>query len=600
MDQKRMDEIMSRLTSLGESDAHDFFATNPTIDELRTEVKRLRQRQKDIDKRQRTEVTRADNVRRTINSPTLALTNDPDGERLTILGYRQDGSPVLTYSNFLTPEIERAMRDELLTFPPEDTQEYRELIDVGIIDLQKNSLEFVSPANEDGAPTVTISEKDGIGAHIVCLTEDMRSVQYADEKFERGSSEWQTYFHDAAYLYHSMAEQKRYEEERAVDRIIDETPPAPQYVRAVETQMEWLRYGMSNMGLALAWESAHTIIRQQLVGTPRSFLAAELKQKINRARDEILAPIRYGDAYFLGSNVQRLLDTAADDLPAENAIFLPRLLPSPMGFMVFEHPITFPGDVSFSPSLIGGMNNNQYIDAIGWAMDRPLPGYPYGTDNVWYREYRLHLYSIDAPMRSRHRARFRMKKYGDLIDPASVLPEVIEGSTQGAFVEIGSILVKPGYEMVTNEEKLIKQYGESLKDLMLVNENDVFKRMNLFVKFLRWFAALLYFMNDRVAPQRSYRLPRHIRRQTDREEVQHEHVHVIQLRRRESVQRTISDGDLQHVDWKCQWWVSGHWRNQWYPKMGRNLPKYIEGYVKGPSHLPFKDNDERRIFAVVR
>lgn len=35
-----------------------------------------------------------------------------------------------------------------------------------------------------------------------------------------------------------------------------------------------------------------------------------------------------------------------------------------------------------------------------------------------------------------------------------------------------------------------------------------------------------------------------------------------------------------------RWWVSGHWRQQWYPSRQANQPVWIQGYVKGPDDKP--------------
>lgn len=67
-------------------------------------------------------------------------------------------------------------------------------------------------------------------------------------------------------------------------------------------------------------------------------------------------------------------------------------------------------------------------------------------------------------------------------------------------------------------------------------------------------------------------------------------VRVVTLRRR---RQRIEAGE--HMgggrEYSHRWWVNGHWRRQWYESEGRHKPKFIEGYVKGPDHLPFQPKD---------
>lgn len=42
------------------------------------------------------------------------------------------------------------------------------------------------------------------------------------------------------------------------------------------------------------------------------------------------------------------------------------------------------------------------------------------------------------------------------------------------------------------------------------------------------------------------------------------------------------------IGWSCQWWVDGHWRNQWYPSKQTHSPKWIDAYIKGPEDKEFK------------
>jgi hypothetical protein len=54
--------------------------------------------------------------------------------------------------------------------------------------------------------------------------------------------------------------------------------------------------------------------------------------------------------------------------------------------------------------------------------------------------------------------------------------------------------------------------------------------------------------------------------------------------------------EQRDVDWKCQWLVTGHHRNQWYPSLNDHRMIWVAPYIKGPEDAPLKE----RIYRVVR
>lgn len=102
-----------------------------------------------------------------------------------------------------------------------------------------------------------------------------------------------------------------------------------------------------------------------------------------------------------------------------------------------------------------------------------------------------------------------------------------------------------------------------------------------------WVYAALYLMGQRLATT--------IRRQPDRgtrrraEHAGHRlppFIDVVTLRRLEADR--VADPRGRDIDWQWQWWVSPHWRRQWYPSDGVNRWKLIPTYLKGPSGRPLK------------
>lgn len=64
------------------------------------------------------------------------------------------------------------------------------------------------------------------------------------------------------------------------------------------------------------------------------------------------------------------------------------------------------------------------------------------------------------------------------------------------------------------------------------------------------------------------------------------YVSVIDMRRYEPRPHAKSNIPRRITDHR--WVVSGHWRNQWYPKRGLHRPKWIPGHVKGPEGAPLR------------
>lgn len=61
-------------------------------------------------------------------------------------------------------------------------------------------------------------------------------------------------------------------------------------------------------------------------------------------------------------------------------------------------------------------------------------------------------------------------------------------------------------------------------------------------------------------------------------------LHVVTLRREAS--NAQRDFDAADREYRHQWWVSGHYRSQWYPSLDRHRTIWIAPYLKGPSGAP--------------
>lgn len=103
------------------------------------------------------------------------------------------------------------------------------------------------------------------------------------------------------------------------------------------------------------------------------------------------------------------------------------------------------------------------------------------------------------------------------------------------------------------------------------------------LKWLR-FASSPYLIVKRYQPQRTV-----IRRAAGRYPIAAEGIGVILLRRASYQFESKRKGEGEPVEWSCQWWVSGHWRRQWYPSSQKHKPVWIAPYIKGPPDRPLKE-----------
>lgn len=105
------------------------------------------------------------------------------------------------------------------------------------------------------------------------------------------------------------------------------------------------------------------------------------------------------------------------------------------------------------------------------------------------------------------------------------------------------------------------------------------------------------FMKTTVAGVETHQWGRQIRKDAKRNNKYLPLVKTVVLRRRENGDSPRQDHKA--VDWQHQWVVSGHWRNQWFPKAQENKPIFIDPYVKGPEGKPLLQ-PRKTVYSVVR
>lgn len=114
----------------------------------------------------------------------------------------------------------------------------------------------------------------------------------------------------------------------------------------------------------------------------------------------------------------------------------------------------------------------------------------------------------------------------------------------------------------------------------------------------KFVAATSTFLRQRLLTLSADPIERHARKRLASRGWNANYVATVHLRRSE---RKVSETDEEHVerDYKFQWTVRGHVRQQWYPSLQEHLPCYIHAHVKGPEGLPLKPRTTP-IMAVVR
>jgi hypothetical protein len=107
--------------------------------------------------------------------------------------------------------------------------------------------------------------------------------------------------------------------------------------------------------------------------------------------------------------------------------------------------------------------------------------------------------------------------------------------------------------------------------------------------------ALLAFLKTKFVTEEAYHYERAERRRAEREKRKLPDVRIVYLRR---PQRHVTAGEHGHVDYSCQFFVQGHWRDQWYPSLQIHKPTYIGAYIKGPPDKPLKPPRETIYYSV--
>lgn len=110
--------------------------------------------------------------------------------------------------------------------------------------------------------------------------------------------------------------------------------------------------------------------------------------------------------------------------------------------------------------------------------------------------------------------------------------------------------------------------------------------------------ALFAVMGERYVTLRDPAPSRTERRRAERAGWDTNNIRVVDFMTTRTTTSTGSaDSAETGVEWSQQWWVSGHWRNQWYPSLQQHRLRYIAPHIKGPQDRPL-GAPPRRVFRI--
>jgi len=103
----------------------------------------------------------------------------------------------------------------------------------------------------------------------------------------------------------------------------------------------------------------------------------------------------------------------------------------------------------------------------------------------------------------------------------------------------------------------------------------------------RWICSASMFVEQRIAENAPVRVGKHVARRAHTLDVSPT-CSVVQMRRLDRRRREDEGGQDTAAYWQCQWLVRGHWRQQFYPRAHRHVPRWIAPYIKGPFDKPMR------------
>lgn len=313
------------------------------------------------------------------------------------------------------------------------------------------------------------------------------------------------------------------------------------YAQAIEQQMDMLRFLQG----AHAFEDMYLSAR-----VPDDSKEEELVEGFVKAA---FTAITQAEPFYWDTTTCDLIQQTAPSMP--DMTLRPEDMIVPFGFAWFSRPLTLP------PFDLVHMEGKPVLI----SNDLPMLGFAWAVINgtgVFFMPFTPHpARAAGGP------AQFVMWRFSDGFD--ALLSNVRETANMDANSFLGD---------------------ERLRDIA------AHRRMEQ----MRYVAACITFMNQRILVRHGERPPRATRKRLEREGWTHEQLIQVVTLRRSSEQEQPRERSGEPVEWSCQWVVRGHWRQQACGEgYSERRPVFVLPYVKGDPDKPLKAPAER-VFAVVR
>ena len=300
------------------------------------------------------------------------------------------------------------------------------------------------------------------------------------------------------------------------------------YSEALDAQVDFARFWLSPKG------------KELLKGIARGGKLSDEQAK--NVKVFILPSLVFGETFYWGPPVCRLIFTAAESIPRTWTL-ASESVDTLCGFAWLATP--FPGAI-------------RPIRAIAWA---PITNFESGERVVVPPPYQYNPLLDDSRTNGLAITFFSEVEKAPLPLPLTILNW-----------QLGKDLRQPATHM----------------DGGIRHEEEAIEKMSLF-------ATMMAFLQQRILIAVRHTADRAARHRAEKATPSpaSQDVQVIVLRK-----AVYKGGGHRDVEWACQWIVGGHWRNQWYPSKHEYRPKYIASYLKGPEDKPLRNPG--RLFAVVR
>ena len=280
-------------------------------------------------------------------------------------------------------------------------------------------------------------------------------------------------------------------------------------------------------------------------------------------RDSLVHGIKDSRTYLWRQNV---LDTALA-MPLPKHTITKNLMPFPTIFMVFENPLELP------------FYSQEWIDANNGGEPELKKGL---TD--W-----ILLAHIDPPEVEDFQSedkRERNKKDMGRGDGYLLIDESGKKIRNGGLLAVWNIR---GSETGHDEEIFALAnipYGAIYPNQFTGNEL-------VFRPIVRELLAMLNFLNTPMIEKVQEGLPRRMRREFERKVKKGKSIPTVDpttviYLRKSYVNSDNSDKETSSRNYQSRWWVTGHYRSQWYGSTKEHRLKWIPPYIKGPDGLPIK------------